>query len=123
MRRIMLWVTVAALMAAMMGAGALPAVAEEDGAEVHIRSSVCSARPPISPHELVTNDIYQVATPSGQSQLTCEFEGPAIEEMVIVESFSCGTGFGNTTDSRFVCTKSGQATLICQVNPGVSEST
>jgi len=43
MRRIMLWVTVAALMAAMMGAGALPAVAEEDGAEVHMRSSVYGA--------------------------------------------------------------------------------
>ena len=120
MRRIMLVVTVALVMAAMMGVGALPAAAQGDGAEI-VRTS-CHTSPPLSPYPLVSSP-RTVITPVGTTEFICQFEWPAIEETIVAEGFRCSTLLGTTTQSRFIYTKSGHATLICLINPGGSEST
>ena len=120
MRRIMLVVTVALVIAAMMGVGALPVAAQGDGAEI-FRTS-CHASAALSPYPLVTIT-RTVITPEGTTELICQFKGPAIEETIVAEGFRCNTYLGTTTQSRFIYTKSGHATLICLVNPGGSEST
>jgi len=72
------------------------------------------------PSDLFTNESLSVATPSGNTTLTCHFDIPAGEEPAKAlrnSGFDCGTGLGLTTNSRSVATPGGKALLRCQINP------
>lgn len=92
-----------------------PASAEPgDGAFV-IKEFGCVANNPGAPF-LFSNDKTQaVITPSGNTKLTCHFEGAPVAEAVNLSGVGCGTFLGFTTDSHFVYTKSGHGTLTCQL--------
>ena len=116
MRRTLLVLTVALVMAAMVAASALPVAAQGEGGTV-IHEGTCFLDEPGVPN-LVTNDRQAVITPSGNTKLTCHFEGPPIAETTVGKGFLCGTPLGPTTESHYVYTKSGNATLTCHINPG-----
>jgi hypothetical protein len=85
-----------------------------DGAIV-IKDFTCIAAVPGTP-VLTSNDKTQaVITPSGNAKLTCHFEGPAVDETVIVDGIPCFTFLGPTTNSHFVYTKSGHGTATCEL--------
>jgi hypothetical protein len=116
MRRLILLVAVALVMTAMVAASALPVAAQGEGATV-IHEGGCALGEPEVPN-LFTNDSHAVITPSGNTMLICHFEGPPIAETTVGEGFLCGTYLGATTESRYVYTKGGNATLTCRINPG-----
>jgi hypothetical protein len=116
MRRTLLVLTVALVMTAMVAASALPVAAQGEGATV-IQEGNCFLRQPGLPN-LFTNDPQAVITPSGNTKFTCHFEGPTIEQTTVGKGFQCGTPLGPTTESHYVYTKSGNATLTCRINPG-----
>jgi hypothetical protein len=64
---------------------------------------------------LSTTQTHAVITPSGNTKLTCHFEGPPVKRTVNLKDVPCGTFLGPATNSHFVYTKSGHATLTCQV--------
>jgi len=97
----------------LVGGGA--ASADPGGGAVVINEFGCGAFLPPAP-PLFTNDkTHAVITPSGNTTLTCHFEGPPVAETVNQNDFLCNTFLGLTTNSHFVYTKSGQGTLTCQV--------
>ena len=122
MRRMISVLAMAALMAAMMVASALSAVAQSqgqgEGATV-IKEGGCSLVEPGVPF-VFTEDIHSVIMPSGNTKLTCHFEGPPIRKTMVGKGFLCGTFLGLTTQSHFVYNKSGNATLTCHINPGAN---
>jgi hypothetical protein len=106
-----------ALLFVAMSLGSRPAEAQEEGAFV-IKEFACQAFVPPDLF-LITNEKTQaVVTPSGNTKLTCHFDGPAVEETTVQKGFLCETFLGTTTESQFVYTKSGQGTLQCRINPG-----
>jgi hypothetical protein len=105
-----------ALVFVAISLGSRPAEAQEEGAVV-IKEQFCFAFLPPAPY-VETNEHQEVNTPSGNTKLTCHFQGPPIEETTVQKDFFCGTLFGLTTESYFVYTKSGQGTLTCYINPG-----
>jgi hypothetical protein len=105
-----------ALVFVAISLGSRPAEAQEEGAVV-IKEHFCEANLPPAP-SLVTFETQEVNTPSGNTKLTCHFEGDPIEETTVQEGFLCSTLFGDTTESHFVYTKSGKGTLTCHINPG-----
>jgi hypothetical protein len=96
--------------------GSGPAAAQQRGATV-IKEGTCILNEPGVP-VLFTEDLHSVITPSGNTKLTCHFEGPRIPKTVVGRGFLCQTFLGLTRESHFVYTKSGNATLTCRVNPG-----
>jgi hypothetical protein len=90
-------------------------VAHADGPGATIRKGIgCGLSLPQLP-TVTTADTTAVATPSGAMQLTCHFQGPAIAETVVIDGLKCGFDRYVTTDSHIVYSKSGRATLTCQV--------
>jgi hypothetical protein len=98
----------------LIGIKSSPAKAQE-GATI-ITEQGCLLAEPGVPELFSVND-HTVITSSGTAKLTCFFEGPPISETVVDQGFLCGTYLGLTTESRYVYTRSGEATLICLVNP------
>jgi hypothetical protein len=112
MRRTLLVLTLALVMAAMVAASALP-VAAQGEVETGIQEGIpCAFMEPGLPN-LVTTDRHAVITPSGNTKLTCHFEGPLIAQTTVGKGFLCSTPLGETTESHFVYTKSGNVTLTC----------
>jgi hypothetical protein len=107
-----------ALVFVAISLGLRPAEAQDEGAVVIKEFSCFASLPPAPP--LSTNEKTQsVITPSGNTKLTCHFEGPPIEETTVQKDFLCPTFLGTpTTESHFVYTKGGQGTLTCRINPG-----
>jgi hypothetical protein len=113
MRRTLLVVTLALVMAAMVAASALPVAAQgEDETGSQEEGSPCFFMEP-GFDNLVTNDRHAVITPSGNTKLTCHFEGPLIAQTTVGKGFLCSTPLGETTESHYVYTKSGNVTLTC----------
>ncbi len=122
MRRMISVLSMAALMVAMMVASALSAVAQSQGqgeGAFVIKEGGCSLVEPEVPF-VFTENLHSVITPSGNTKLTCHFEGPPIQKTVVGKGFLCGTFLGLTTQSHFVYNKSGNATLTCLINPGAN---
>jgi hypothetical protein len=113
MRRTLLVLTVALVMAAMVAASALPIAAQADGETgIHEGSPSCFFMEP-GFDNLETSDRHAVITPSGNTKLTCHFEGPTIAQTTVGKGFLCSTPLGETTQSHFVYTKRGNVTLTC----------
>jgi hypothetical protein len=113
MRRTLLVLTVALVIAAMVAASALPVASQgvgETGSQEG--SPSCFFNEPGLP-TLGTTDRHAVITPSGNTKLTCHFEGKPIEQTTVGKGFPCSTPLGETTESHFVYTKSGNVTLTC----------
>jgi hypothetical protein len=117
MRRTLLVLTVALVMAATVAASALSVAAQGEGETGSQEGSPCFLMEPGLPN-LFTNDPQAVITPSGNTKFTCHFEGPPIAQTTVGKGFQCGTPLGPTTESHYVYTKSGNATLTCRINPG-----
>jgi hypothetical protein len=113
MRRTLLVLTVALVMAAMVAASALPVAAQGEGETGSQEEGIpCAFMEPGLPH-LVTADRHAVITPSGNTKLTCHFEGPPIAQTTVGKGFLCSTPLGETRESHFVYTKSGNVNLTC----------
>jgi hypothetical protein len=113
MRRTLLVLRVALVMAAMVAASALPVAAQgeaETGSQQG--SPSCFFMEPGLPN-LVTNDRHAVITPSGNEKLTCHFEGQPIAQTTVGKGFLCSTPLGETRESHYVYTKNGNVTLTC----------
>jgi hypothetical protein len=91
------------------------AAADDPGATVLKDFSCFVFLPPVP--FLTTTDTHTTITPSGNTVLTCRFDNPSPpSDTLIFENFTCGTFLGVTTDSQFVATKGGPATLTCHIN-------
>ena len=112
MRRTLLVLRVALVMAAMVAASALPVAAQGEAETGSQEGSPCFFMEPDLPH-LETTDRHAVITPSGHTKLTCHFEGPPIVQTTVGKGFLCSTPLGETRESHFVYTKSGNVTLTC----------
>jgi hypothetical protein len=112
MRRTLLVLRVALVMAAMVAASALPVAAQGEGETGSQEASSCFFKEPGLPN-LSTSDRHAVITPSGNTKLTCHFEGPPIVQTTVGKGFLCSTPLGETTESHYVYTKSGNVTLTC----------
>jgi hypothetical protein len=116
MRRTLLVLTVALVMAAMVAASALPVAAQGEGETGIQEDGRCFLDEPGVP-SLDTDDRHAVITPSGNTKLTCHFEGDAIAQTTVGKGFPCSTPLDETTQSHYVYTKSGNATLTCLFKP------
>jgi hypothetical protein len=119
------------LVAGLLTAGllAIPASASADqtgvapGIDPHIITGLpCYASADIAGGtQLSTTDSRIVITTNSQSisntMLTCHFDAPAISKTIDVSGFPCFlVGFGGlATDTHFVYTPGGSATLSCQI--------
>jgi hypothetical protein len=112
MRRTLLVLTVALVMAAMVAASAFAVAAQEEGETGSQEGSPCFFMEPGLRH-LETTDRHAVITPSGNTKLTCHFEGEPIAQTTVGKGFLCSTPLGETRESHFVYTKSGNVTLTC----------
>ncbi len=106
----------AAVSGLTFGTGGL-ANAESGAGSVVIRQFSCFVSLPPAPFLETSAKTQTVITPSGATALTCHFNGPRISDTLRAQGFTCGTFLGVTTDSRFVYTPSGQATLVCVATP------
>jgi hypothetical protein len=113
MKRIVLVLSLTVLMTALI---VWPVGAEEHGAFIdkQVGCGLITGGP-----DLFTNDAHSVITPSGNTMLICQFKGEPIPQTVTGEGFVCNTYLGLTTESHFVRTQSGDATLTCRINPGI----
>lgn len=76
----------------------------------------CQALPDITGGPtLSTDSALSVTTPTREQLLSCHFDGPPPPAPVNISGFPCATFHGYSTDSRFVYTSSGQATLTCRI--------
>ena len=71
-----------------------------------------------------TSESQAVSTDSGNSKITCKAQvTPSATEKGAVKwnfentGFLCSTSFGTTQDWQEVVTPSGQASLVCHINP------
>ena len=120
------FIIAAGVSALLMGTTVLADAPEEqtNNAAVIIKDGGCFVSTTVTglASTLLTDVSQSVSTSSGNSKLVCKFVIPDDElpENVIKESgFSCGivmpSGFVVTTDSKFVGTPGGPATLTCSV--------
>jgi hypothetical protein len=68
---------------------------------------------------LLTDEVQVVATSSGNTKLTCQFDVPEAyrpSSAVVNTGWNCGTYLGLTTNSRSVASPSGNLTLSCFIN-------
>jgi hypothetical protein len=120
MRRIISVMAAFSVMGALMAVSALPVAGQDrtpEGGAVIIDTG-CNTGGVGGTPSISTQDAQSVITPTGNTVLTCHFEGPPIQETVVLKGFECGTNIGLTRDSQLVYTKSGKATLTCHINPG-----
>lgn len=96
--------------------GASAAATAGEGANV-IKEFGCTEGGNPGAPALFTTQTQAVITPSGDTKLTCRFEGPPVEETVSLRDVPCFTFLGFATNSTFVYTKSGEAILTCIVTP------
>lgn len=96
------------------GAASAAAPAQSQGAFV-IKGLFCGGSGYNGPF-VVTDQSQVVVTPSGNTKLTCHFDGPPVSQTVNDKGFLCGTYLGVTYDSHFVYTKSGHGTLTCYLH-------
>jgi hypothetical protein len=99
----------------LLSGGAASAAPGGEGAFV-IKGEGCSGILPNGTF-LFTTDTQIVVTPSGNTKLTCHFDGPSVSETVNQKDFLCFAQGQSTFNSHFVYTKSGQGTLTCQIKP------
>lgn len=68
---------------------------------------------------MITQDMVAVKTPSGNQEVSCHFDIPPgctpLAKPVKANGFECYTSFSIATDTSFVATPGGQATLKCRV--------
>ena len=95
--------------------GTTGAVAHAAGQGATIRRGIgCGLFLPGLP-ELSTSDVVALAAPSGFIKLMCHFNGPVVPATRVYSGLQCGIDRYVTSDTHIVYTKSGEATLICQV--------
>lgn len=99
----------------LSGGAATAATPPHDGALV-IKEFGCNAFIPPDLFLFSRDKTQLVVTPSGNTKLTCHFDGPPVAETVVQNDVLCGTFLGLTTDSILVYTKSGHGTLTCQLH-------
>jgi len=106
----------AVVAATLVAASAMSVAAQGQGEGATItKDNFCFAFLPPAPY-VDSHDSNAVVSPNGNTTFTCHFEGPPIPETLNVDNFTCSTPAGDiTTQTHFVYTKSGQATLICRV--------
>jgi hypothetical protein len=67
-----------------------------------------------------TDQSHKVITDSGVRILTCHFDHDLdLPYAIGYQGFVCGISGKLTSDSKFLATPGGQATLVCKFNPAV----
>jgi hypothetical protein len=99
----------------LLSGGAANAAPNQSQGAFVIKGLICSGSGYQGPF-VVTDQSQVVVTPSGNTKLTCHFDGPTVSQTVNDKGFLCGTYLGATYDSHFVYTKSGHGTLTCYLH-------